>query len=145
MIDGVCEKFHNRTALIAGMWSSIPRQLALSPMMILARREHPLDVAVQCPHDADARHHRRAPVAFGDQDQDFNGSRPLLDLLFGLRQLLDISGGVFERDELATARQGNPLYDRAGLCARIRPQSFSLRAGGLRPHHSPFIPDRPDR
>jgi hypothetical protein len=34
MIDGVCEKFHIGTALIAGMWSSIPRQLAASPMML---------------------------------------------------------------------------------------------------------------
>jgi hypothetical protein len=34
----------------------IPLQPPLSPMMILAIRiEHALDVAVQCPHDADAR------------------------------------------------------------------------------------------
>jgi hypothetical protein len=43
-------------------------------------------VAVQRPHDADPRHHRRTTVAFGDQDQDFNGSLPFLDLLFGLGQ-----------------------------------------------------------
>jgi hypothetical protein len=47
--------------------------------------EYALDVSVQCLHDADARHHRRPAVTFGDQDQDFNRSLPLLDLLFGLR------------------------------------------------------------
>jgi hypothetical protein len=65
--------------------SPIARQLAASPMLFLSRREHPLDVSVQCLHDADARHHRRPAVTFGDQDQDFNRSLPLLDLLFGLR------------------------------------------------------------
>jgi hypothetical protein len=59
--------------------------------MILARREYPLDVSVQCPHDADARKHRRAAFAFGDQDQRLDRSLPLLDLLFCLRQVLDIS------------------------------------------------------
>jgi hypothetical protein len=38
-------------------------------------------VPVQCPRDADPREHRRAAVAFGDQDQDFNRSLPFLDLL----------------------------------------------------------------
>ena len=42
-------------------------------------------------------------VAFGDQDQDFNGSLPIIDLLFCLRQFLDVSGSVLQRDELATA------------------------------------------
>ena len=41
-------------------------------------------VTVQGPHDPDAREHRRAAVAFGDQDQDFNGSLPFLELLFAL-------------------------------------------------------------
>jgi hypothetical protein len=53
--------------------------------MLFARREHALDVSVQRSHDADARHHRRAAVAFGGQDQDFNGSLPFLELLLGLR------------------------------------------------------------
>jgi hypothetical protein len=43
------------------------------------------DMPVQGSHDADAREHRRATVAFSNQDQDFNGSLPLLDVLFGLR------------------------------------------------------------
>jgi hypothetical protein len=81
-------------------------------MMIFAIRiEYPLDVTVQCPHDADARHHRGAAVAFGDEDQDFNGSLPLLDLLFGLGQLLDISGGILEGDELATLGQRDRIVE----------------------------------
>jgi hypothetical protein len=82
-------------------------------MMVFARRiEHPLDVTVQGFHDADPRKHRRAAVAFGDEDQDFNGSLPLLDLLFGLRQLLDIAGSVLESDKLATARQRYRIIER---------------------------------
>jgi hypothetical protein len=55
-------------------------------MLVLARRiKHPLDVTVRGSHDADARHHRRAAVAFGDQDQRFDRGLPLLELLFGLR------------------------------------------------------------
>jgi len=53
--------------------------------MIFSRREHALDVPVQRSHDADSRHHGRPAIAFGDQDQDFNGRLPVLDLLFGLR------------------------------------------------------------
>ncbi|HEY4848223.1 MAG TPA: hypothetical protein VIH87_10675 [Methylocella sp.] len=75
-------------------------------MMVLAVWiENPLDVSVKRPHNADAREHRRAAVAFGDQDQGFNGSLPLLDLLFGLRELLDISGSILEGDKLTTAGQ----------------------------------------
>jgi hypothetical protein len=66
--------------------SPIARQLAAPPMMIFARRiRHPFDVTVQRAHDADARHHRRAAVAFGDQDQRLDRRLPLLELLFGLR------------------------------------------------------------
>jgi hypothetical protein len=51
--------------------------------------------------------------AFGDQDQDFNGSLPLLDLLFGLRQFLDIPGGILEGDELAAAGQRYRFFELA--------------------------------
>jgi hypothetical protein len=37
---------------------------------------------------------------------------PMLDLLFRLRQLLDISGGILQRDELATARQRDRIVER---------------------------------
>jgi hypothetical protein len=72
------------------------------------RIKHPFDVAVLRPHDADPRQQGRAAVAFGDQDQDFNGRLPFLDLLFCLRQLLDISGGILEGDELATQQSAQP-------------------------------------
>jgi hypothetical protein len=81
-------------------------------MMILARRiKHPLDVTVQGPHDADAREHRRA-VLVDDQKQGLDRSLPFLDLLFGLRQLLDISGGILEGDELATLGQRDRIVER---------------------------------
>jgi hypothetical protein len=69
-------------------------------------------VPVQRPHDADPREHRRAAVAFGDEDQGFNGSLPLLDLLFGLRQVLDISGGILEGDELAALGRRDWIVER---------------------------------
>jgi hypothetical protein len=59
-------------------------------------------VAVQCPHDADARKHRRA--AARHEHQRFDRSLPLLGLVLGLRELCDVGCIVFERDELATAR-----------------------------------------
>jgi hypothetical protein len=72
--------------------------------------EHALDVSIQRPHDADARHHRAA-VAFGDQDQRFDRNLPFLELLFGLWQLLDISGCVLEGDELATLGQRDRIVE----------------------------------
>jgi hypothetical protein len=38
-------------------------------------------------------------------------SPSLLDLLFGLRQLLDISGGILEGDELASLAQRNRFVE----------------------------------
>jgi hypothetical protein len=40
-------------------------------------------------------------------------SCPFLDLLFGLRQLLDISGGILEGDELAAAGQRDWIVERS--------------------------------
>jgi hypothetical protein len=67
-------------------------------------------VAVQCPHDADPREHRRA-VRFRDQDQRFHGSLPLRRRVLGLRKLRDVGAGVLQRDELAAARQRNRLVE----------------------------------
>src|SRR5258708_6356403 len=65
----------DRTSLPAS--SAIPRELAASPVLIFARGiEHPLDVAVQRPHDADASEHRRA-AQFCNQDQALNRGLPL--------------------------------------------------------------------
>jgi hypothetical protein len=82
-------------------------------MMVFAIRiEHPLDVTVQGSHDADPRKHRRAAVTFGDQDQGLNRGLPFLDLLFCLRQFLDLLGSVLQRDDLATARQRDRIIER---------------------------------
>ncbi len=62
-----------------------PNAVSSTMMLFPIRIEHPFDVAVQCPHDADPRHHSRAAVAFGDQEQHFDRGLPLFDLLFGLR------------------------------------------------------------
>jgi hypothetical protein len=48
------------------------------------RIKHPFDVAVQCPHDADARHHG-GPVEFNDQEQGFDRGLPLLEVVLSLR------------------------------------------------------------
>src|SRR5258708_6557943 len=92
-------------------WSSVPRQLPAAPMMVFAIGiEHALDVAVQCPHDADARKHRR-PARGRDQDQSFHGRLPVGSLVLGLRKLRDVVASVLERDKLATARQRDWFFE----------------------------------
>ena len=49
-----------------------------------ARIKYPLDVTVQRPQHADARHHGRA-VVLDDQEQRFGCGLPFINLLFGLR------------------------------------------------------------
>jgi hypothetical protein len=61
-------------------------------------------VAVQRPHDADAREHRRAAVC-RHQDQGFHCSLPLGSRMLSLRKLRDVVAGVLERDELTAAGQ----------------------------------------
>jgi hypothetical protein len=52
-------------------------------MILFARRiEHAFDVTVQCPHDADARHHRReqrsgAAASFDEARADFERAWPV--------------------------------------------------------------------
>jgi hypothetical protein len=64
--------------------------------------EHPLDVAIECPHHADARKHSRAAKRH-HQDQGFHRALPFRRFVFCLRQLRDVIAGVLERYELATA------------------------------------------
>jgi hypothetical protein len=73
-------------------------------------RELPHDVTVQRPHDADARHGRA--VAIDDQEHRFDRTLPFLELLLGLRELLDIFCGVLKGDKLATARQRDRIIER---------------------------------
>ncbi len=90
---------------ISRLFSSVPRQLPLSPMMFLARGiKLPNVVAVQCPHDADAREHRW-PARRRDQDQGFHRGLPFLRVVLGLGKFRDVPAGVLERDELTAARQ----------------------------------------
>jgi hypothetical protein len=64
-------------------------------MRVLSRRiKHPLDVTVQGSRDADAREHRRAAVAFGDEDQSFHCVLPFCGFVLGFRELGDIGPGV---------------------------------------------------
>ena len=52
--------------------------------------ERPLDVAIERPHDADSREHRRA-AKFCDQEQCFHGGLPWRGVVFRLGQL---GGGI---------------------------------------------------
>jgi hypothetical protein len=83
-------------------------------MCVFARRiEHPLDVAVQCPHDSDAHHHGR-PVELDDQEQGFDSGLPFLEILLSLRQFHGVVGGVAQRHQLAPARQQDGIIQSAG-------------------------------
>jgi hypothetical protein len=53
------------------------------------------------------------PLDFDDQEKGLDGILPFLDLLFGLRKLLNISGRVLEGDELPAARQRDRIIERA--------------------------------
>jgi len=74
--------------------------------------EHPFDVSVQRPHDADARHHRRA-VKLDDQKQGFDRGLPLVEQLLGLGELLDLFRGVLQGNDLATVGQRDRVVKRA--------------------------------
>ncbi|HWO29419.1 MAG TPA: hypothetical protein VNO32_11555 [Candidatus Acidoferrum sp.] len=71
---------------LGGLGSFVPLDLPFHPVLIFARSiEHTLNVSVQCPHEANARHHG-GPVELDDQEQGFDRGLPLLDILFSLRQ-----------------------------------------------------------
>jgi hypothetical protein len=88
------------------------------------RIERPLNVSVQCPQDADARHHG-GPAELDDQEQGFDRGLPLLEQLFGLRKLLDIVRGVPQGDELATVGEWNRIIERP----RFQPRSATAPRG----------------
>ena len=69
-------------------------------MRVFARRiKHPLDVPIERPQHADARHHHGWPVEFDHQEQGFDRGLPILEILFDLGKLLDIVRGVLEGNE----------------------------------------------
>ena len=61
--------------------------------------EHALDVTMKRLQHPDAGVHPKI-LPFSGLDQDFDGRLPFLKVLFGFRQLHDVAGGVFKRDEL---------------------------------------------
>jgi hypothetical protein len=74
-------------------------------MMILSIRIKLANVAaVQRPHEANPRKHRR-PARRRHQDQRFHGRLPLRGRVLGFRQFRDVIAGILEGDELAAARQ----------------------------------------
>jgi len=73
-------------------------------MRVFARRiKHPLDVPIERPQHADARHHGW-PVEFDHQEQGFDRGLPILEILFDLGKLLDIVRGVLEGNESVVAQ-----------------------------------------
>ena len=62
--------------------------------------EHTRDVPVQRPQHPDPSVHQEVPALSG-LDKDPAGGLPFLKLLLGPRQLRDVIGSVFEREQLA--------------------------------------------
>jgi len=89
-----------------------PLELSFPPMGILARGiKLPNVASVQCPHDADARHHRRA-AELDDQEQGLDRGLPLIEILFGLRQAGDVVAGIAQSHDLALTRQQDKIIER---------------------------------
>ena len=103
-------------------------QLASGPMRIFARGVKLANVAaVQRPHDADTRKHRRA-ARRRYKDQGLHCGLPLRGLVFSLRKSRDVFAGVRDRDKLATARQ-RYRFIKASFPAPISHRRRSARAG----------------
>jgi hypothetical protein len=72
-------------------------------MRVFARWiKHPLNVSVG------------RPVELDDQEQSFYRGLPLLEILLGLRKLLELVRGVLDGNELVTAGQRNRLVECSG-------------------------------
>jgi hypothetical protein len=88
-------------------------------MMVFAIRiKHPLDVAVQCLHDADARHHRRAAVASATRIKTSTAVCHSSICCSSFGSFLDIAGSVIESDKLATAGQRDQFVERPAPAPR---------------------------
>jgi hypothetical protein len=85
-------------------------------MRFLATGREPLDVmAVERPHEADLRQHRR--TATGDQHQSSHGVLPLRCLVLGFRKFGDVIADVLERYKLSAAGQVDGIVELAGSVA----------------------------
>jgi hypothetical protein len=62
--------------------------------------EHSLDVAIDRPHDTDAREHRRA-AEIGDEQKRFHCGLPFRIRVFSLGKLGDVGRCVAQGDKLA--------------------------------------------
>jgi hypothetical protein len=80
-------------------------------MVFPIRIEHPLDPAIQSPHDANPRKHRRTAQR-RDQNQGFRRRLPFSGLMLGLRKLCDVVAGILERDKLAAAWERNWIVEQ---------------------------------
>jgi hypothetical protein len=88
----------------------VPLELPLSPTRVLAIGiEYARIVAVDRPHDADARQHRGSGPGC-DEHQSFHGVLPFRRAMLGLGKLGDVVAGILQRDELAPAGQWYPLW-----------------------------------
>jgi hypothetical protein len=63
--------------------------------------------------------HHEVP-AFSGTDQTAGRGLPFLKILFSLRQLHDVGGGIVEGDELATAGQGDWVLEWTGPRHHLR-------------------------
>ena len=101
-----------RAPVHAGGFIIRPASTSTFPNVLAIWIELALNVAIQCPHDADPREHCRA-ARRRDQDQRFHRGLPLGGFVLGLRKLRDVVAGILERDELATAGQGDWIFEMA--------------------------------
>ena len=76
----------------------------LSAMRVFARLiKHPFDIPIESPQHANARMHRRSTILCG-HDQRLGRGLPRFKILFGLRKLHDVVGGIAQGHELAPTR-----------------------------------------
>jgi hypothetical protein len=90
--------------------STIPRQLPLSPVVILPTGEHSLNVAVQGAQHSDPGM-QQWPAVLGCHDESTDRDLPFLMLLIGFWQFRDQVGGILERDYLAAVKQQDRVFE----------------------------------
>ena len=89
-------------------------------MRVFARLvKHSLDIPIERLQHSDTRHHGRAPE-FDDEKQGLDRCLPLLEILLGLRKLLDIVRGIAQSHLLApTRRQDKIVKGRSQVAAGL--------------------------
>jgi hypothetical protein len=83
----------------------------LCPMRVFARLiKHPFDIPIESPQHADARMHQRSTIFCG-HDQRLDRGLPRFKILFGLRKLHDVVGGIAQSHQLAPTRQQDRIIE----------------------------------